>query len=73
MLDTEDLVLGGAVHLVPREKRPRIGVTARVGVAYAGAIAEAPWRFFDADSKHVSKPPARSIGLGQEMKVTRRT
>ncbi len=66
VLDTEDLVLGGAVHLVPR-------VTARVGVAYAGAIAEAPWRFFDADSKHVSKPPARSIGLGQEMKVTRRT
>jgi DNA-3-methyladenine glycosylase len=49
----------------PRTKRPRIGVSARVGVAYAGEIAEAPWRFFDLDSAHVSRPSARSIGLGR--------
>ena len=61
--DASDLTQG-PVHLVGRAKRPRIAATPRVGVAYAGAIAEAPWRFFDADSNHVSQPPARTIGLG---------
>jgi DNA-3-methyladenine glycosylase len=42
-----------------------IGVSARVGVAYAGPIAEKPWRFFDAGSDHVSRPPASAIGLGR--------
>jgi DNA-3-methyladenine glycosylase len=64
--DTEDLVDGTKVILEPREKRPRIATSARVGVAYAGAIAEAPWRFFDADSKHVSRPSPRQIGLGKK-------
>lgn len=36
----------------------------RVGVAYAGAIAEAPWRFFLRPSPYVSKPPKSAIGLG---------
>lgn len=62
--DAVDLVEGGALWLAPRERRPRIAVSARVGVAYAGDIAEAPWRFYDAESRHVSRPPARSIGLG---------
>ncbi|HEY8073929.1 MAG TPA: DNA-3-methyladenine glycosylase [Labilithrix sp.] len=62
--DAEDLVTGTRLHLAPRTKRPRIAVTARVGVAYAGAIAEAPWRFLDAGSRHVSRPPAKQIGLG---------
>jgi DNA-3-methyladenine glycosylase len=44
------------------DKKPRIGITARVGVAYAGEWADRPWRFLDRDSRHVSKPPARSIG-----------
>lgn len=62
--DTADLVGSHGLHLAPRSKRPhRIGVTARVGVAYAGEIADAPWRFFDAESAHVSKPSPKSIGL----------
>jgi DNA-3-methyladenine glycosylase len=52
------------LFIAARRLRPRIAVSARVGVAYAGEIAEAPWRFFDAESRHVSRPPARMIGLG---------
>jgi DNA-3-methyladenine glycosylase len=48
-----------------RAKRPRIAVTARVGVAYAGEWADKPWRFYDAASLHASRPPLRSIGRGQ--------
>jgi DNA-3-methyladenine glycosylase len=62
--DTADLVEGAELTLAPRVTRPRIAVSARVGVAYAGQIAEAPWRFFDAESKHVSRPHARTVGLG---------
>ena len=62
--DTADLVEGRVLSIAPRTRRPRIAVSARVGVAYAGEIAEAPWRFFDAASKHVSRPPPRTIGLG---------
>jgi len=43
---------------------PRIGVTPRVGVAYAGADADRPWRFYDAASRHVSRPPKSAIGRG---------
>ena len=59
-----DLAESPSLYLAPRTKRPRIATSARVGVAYAGEIAEAPWRFFDEASAHVSRPPARSIGLG---------
>lgn len=64
--DTTDLVAGDRIHLSPRTstRRPRIAVSARVGVGYAGPWAEEPWRFYDADSRHVSRPAARSIGLG---------
>ena len=54
----------GPLYLAARDRRPRIAVTARVGVGYAGEIADAPWRFFDAASKHVSRPSARTIGRG---------
>jgi DNA-3-methyladenine glycosylase len=50
------------LYLCARRTRPRIVVTARVGVGYAGPWAERPWRFFDANSKHVSKPPRSAIG-----------
>jgi DNA-3-methyladenine glycosylase len=63
--DGEDLLAGDAVHLAPRARRPRIAVSARVGVAYAGEIADAPWRFYDADSRSVSRPSPRTIGLGR--------
>ncbi|MCL2778963.1 MAG: DNA-3-methyladenine glycosylase [Polyangiaceae bacterium] len=63
--DGVDLADGEEIFLLPRTSRPNLGVSARVGVAYAGAIAEAPWRFFDAESKWVSRPPKKSIGLGK--------
>jgi DNA-3-methyladenine glycosylase len=62
--DAADLVEGPALALARRTERPRVAVSARVGVAHAGAIAEAPWRFFDAASHHVSRPSPRTIGLG---------
>jgi DNA-3-methyladenine glycosylase len=62
--DAVDLVSSARLWLAPRARRPRINASARVGVAYAGAIAEAKWRFFDPTSEHVSRPPLRSIGLG---------
>lgn len=60
--DAVDLVAGQRIFVAERARRPRIGVTARVGVAYAGEWADRPWRFFDKDSAHVSRPPAKSIG-----------
>ena len=48
----------------PSGARVRVETSARVGVAYAGAVAEKPWRFFDAESQWVSRPPASAIGLG---------
>jgi DNA-3-methyladenine glycosylase len=42
----------------------RVQCSPRVGVGYAGAIAEEPWRFFDGESAHVSRPSPRTIGLG---------
>jgi DNA-3-methyladenine glycosylase len=42
----------------------KLGRSPRVGVAYAGAIADKPWRFYDRRSSHVSKPPRGAIGRG---------
>jgi len=53
------------LYLSARRGTVDVGVSARVGVAYAGAIADKPWRFFDRASSHVSRPPAKSIGLGR--------
>src|SRR5262249_47646687 len=52
------------IYLCGRTKRPRIAVTPRVGVAYAGVWADRPWRFLDPSSPHVSKPPRKAIGRG---------
>jgi len=52
----------GPLFLLPRVGRVRVGVSARVGVGYAGEWADRPWRFFDAASKQVSRPPKRAIG-----------
>jgi DNA-3-methyladenine glycosylase len=60
-LDGSDLT-SPPLYALARFKRPRIAVTARVGVAYAGEWADRPWRFFDAASPHVSKPPKSAIG-----------
>ncbi|HEY4013698.1 MAG TPA: DNA-3-methyladenine glycosylase [Polyangiaceae bacterium] len=50
------------LYLCPRRSRPRIAVSARVGVAYSGEWADRPWRFFDDRSAHVSRPPKSAIG-----------
>jgi DNA-3-methyladenine glycosylase len=52
------------LYVCPRRGRPRIAVTARVGVGYAGAWADEPWRFLDGASGHASRPPRRAIGRG---------
>jgi DNA-3-methyladenine glycosylase len=62
--DGQDLT-APPIYLCGRPKRPRIAVTARVGVAYAGDWADRPWRFLDPSSRHVSKPPRKAIGRGE--------
>lgn len=52
------------IYLCGRVSRPRIAVTPRVGVAYAGEWADRPWRFYDPSSPHVSRPPKKAIGRG---------
>ncbi len=54
----------GQIWLLPRVGRPKIQTSARVGVGYAGDWAARPWRFFDSNSAHVSKPPKKAIGHG---------
>lgn len=51
-----DLVGAGPVRIFrrARARRPRIGVTPRIGVDYAGEAAGWPLRFFDLDSPAVS-------------------
>ena len=51
-----DLVGGREIALFrrPRGRRPRIGVSPRVGVDYAGEASRWPLRFFDLDSRAVS-------------------
>jgi DNA-3-methyladenine glycosylase len=61
-LDGADLT-AGPLYLCARPGRaPKIAVTARVGVGYAGEWADRPWRFFDANSPHASRPPRSAIG-----------
>ena len=62
-LDGHDLV-SRDLYVVARTRRSRIGVTARVGVAYAGEWADRPWRFFAVASAGVSRPNRKSIGRG---------
>jgi DNA-3-methyladenine glycosylase len=62
-LDGHDVTAPPLV-LLPRAGRVRVGVSARVGVGYSGAWADKPWRFFDAASAHVSRPPRSAIGAG---------
>jgi DNA-3-methyladenine glycosylase len=61
--DAADLT-GESLFLAARQRRPRIAVTARVGVGYAGEWADRPWRFMEADSAHASRPSKKTIGRG---------
>jgi DNA-3-methyladenine glycosylase len=51
-----DLVSDGAIAIFRKRgsRRPRIGVSSRIGVDYAGEAAGWPLRFFDRDSPAVS-------------------
>ncbi len=53
---------GDALFIVRPTKKlwsePRLGVSPRIGIDYAGGWVEKPWRFFDDNSKSVSKRPA---------------
>jgi DNA-3-methyladenine glycosylase len=48
-----------------RAPRPRAARSPRVGVAYAEEWADRRWRFYDASSPCVSKPPRKAIGRGE--------
>jgi DNA-3-methyladenine glycosylase len=48
-------LLDGDLFVAARAKRPRIVVSTRIGVEYAGKWAQKPWRFYDPQSTHVSK------------------
>jgi DNA-3-methyladenine glycosylase len=61
--DGHDLT-ASPLYLCERARRPRVQVTARVGVSYAGLWADKPWRFYDAASPHASRPSSRFIGRG---------
>ena len=50
-----DLVDGPIRIFRSRTRRPRIGVSPRIGVDYAGEARDWPLRFFDADSSAVSR------------------
>jgi DNA-3-methyladenine glycosylase len=72
--DGMDLI-ASRLYVSPRRAGTRVKVltSARIGVAYAGEMAERPWRFFDAKSPDVSRPPASAIGLGARAKPRPRT
>ncbi|NPC85775.1 3-methyladenine DNA glycosylase, partial [Pyxidicoccus fallax] len=48
------------LHLLPGPPLPeaRVARGPRIGVDYAGAWAAEPFRFWDRDSQHVSRPPS---------------
>lgn len=46
---------GPALHIAAGRAPARVVTTTRVGVDYAGAWRDAPLRFYDADSRHVSR------------------
>jgi DNA-3-methyladenine glycosylase len=51
-----DLLGGGAIRILrDRRPRPRIGVSPRIGIDYAGEARDWPLRFFDVDSIAVSR------------------
>lgn len=56
---------GPALYLVDGPPPADVAVTPRVGVAYAGLWADAPLRFLDPTSRHVSRPSPSQVGSGR--------
>ncbi len=61
------------LYLCARARRPAIVTTPRVGVAYAGPWADRPWRFLDATSPSLSRPPRNAIGRGEILPTRRQS
>jgi DNA-3-methyladenine glycosylase len=61
--DGHDLT-GARLFVSARAHAVRIVKGPRVGVGYAGEVADELWRFFDANSSQVSRPPKSAIGRG---------
>jgi len=61
----KDPLAGPDLYLVDGPPPRDVAVTARVGVAYAGPWADAPLRFLDPTSRHVSRPPPSQVGSGR--------
>ena len=62
-----------SLFFLAKERRPRVGVSARVGVAYAEEDADLPLRFFDATGEGVSRPPPSQIGRGPQPSLRTRS
>ena len=51
-----DLTVGKRIWIEPRDVNPKIITGTRIGVDYAGADAQLPYRFAIANSPYISKP-----------------
>ena len=60
----EDLVASPRLFFERAAVCPKVGVSPRVGVGYAAEDADLPLRFFDAESRAVSRPARSTIGRG---------